>query len=249
MTPLPHDHPFLGRTHRVYVALTNHCNRACPWCSTYSSPAGNTWITWPQLAASLPAEGYFDVQLEGGEPTLHPEFWDFVTRLRADTRCGKLILCTNGVVMPRAAGKLRTWLARLGAPLLIKLSINQYLMENDSRLLALATDMHDAFAALGGDREVVYNVRLRRGYDDDDRAVAEAVTHAGLQSRANVFYLQRYGLASNEHGWEEPFLAGENFRLVNPDGRVFGIDLKARSEAMGKSPEKQTPRLTTDEHR
>ena len=230
---LPHDHPFLGRTHRVYVALTNHCNRACPWCSTYSSPAGNTWITWAQLAASLPAEGNYDVQLEGGEPTLHPEFWEFVTRLRADARCGKLILCTNGVVMPRRREKLRTWLAQLGTPLLIKLSINQYLMEHDTGLLALAEEVHDACVAMGGAREVVYNVRLRRGYDDDDRAVLQAVTQAGLQPRANIFYLQRYGLASNESTWEEPFLAGENFRMVNPDGRVFDTDLLARSQGMG----------------
>ncbi len=230
---LPHDHPFLGRTHRVYVALTNHCNRACPWCSTYSSPAGNTWITWAQLAASLPAEGNYDVQLEGGEPTLHPEFWEFVARLRADTRCGKLILCTNGVVMPRRREKLRAWLAQLGAPLLIKLSVNQYLMEHDAGLLALAAEVHDACVAMGGAREVVYNVRLRRGYDDDDRAVLQAVTQAGLQPRANIFYLQRYGLASDESTWEAPFLAGENFRMVNPDGRVFGTDLMTRSQGMG----------------
>ena len=51
--------------------------------------------------------------------------------------------------------------------------------------------------------------------------------------RANVFYLQRYGLASNEAAWDAPHLAGENFRLVNPDGRVFGPDLIARSEYMG----------------
>ena len=231
--PPPHDHPFPGRVHRVYAALTNHCNRACPWCSTYSSPAGDTWITWGQLAASLPAAGAFDVQLEGGEPTLHPAFWEFVARLRADARCGMLVLCTNGVAIPRRADKLRAWLARLGAPLLIKLSINHHLLENDPGLLALAADLRDAAIALGAGREVVYNVRLRRGYDDDDAAVAAAVAQAGLQAQANVFYLQRYGLAKNEPGWEEPFLAGQNFRLVNPDGAAFGTDLIARSEAMG----------------
>jgi len=80
---------------------------------------------------------------------------------------------------------------------------------------------------------VVYNVRLRRGYDNDDRAVRDAVAAAGLNARANVFYLQRYGMASAEQGWDEPFLAGHDFRMVNPDGRVFGTDLMARSAAMG----------------
>jgi len=234
MRAKPHDHPTPTRAHRVYVALTNHCNRACPWCSTYSSPAGNSWITWDQLAASLPAEGAFEVQLEGGEPTLHPEFWDFVARLRANPRCGKLILCTNGVVMPRRAGKLRAWLAQLGEPLLVKLSINHHLLEHDPGLLQLAAALNDAFLRLGGRREVIYNVRLRRGYAEDDRAVEAAVASAGLLGRANVFYLQRYGMAAGEQGWDKPFLAGHNFRMINPDGRIFGPDLNARSEAMGQ---------------
>ena len=228
----PHDHPYAGRTHRVYVALTNHCNRACPWCSTYSSPAGNTWITWAQIAASLPAAGNFDVQLEGGEPTLHPHFGDFVARLRAEKRCRQLILCTNGVAIPRRTARLRDWLARLGEPLLVKLCINQYLMDHDAGLLHLAAEVQSALQQLGGVREVIYNVRLRRGYDNDDQVVLDAVRAAGLMPRANVFWLQRYGLAGNETAWDAPHLAGENFRLVNPDGRMFGPDLIGRSESM-----------------
>ncbi len=231
----PHDHPTPTRAHRVYVALTNHCNRSCPWCSTYSSPAGNTWITWNQLAASLPAEGEFEVQLEGGEPTLHPRFWDFVTLLRANSRCGKILLCTNGVALPRRVDKLRAWLARLGEPLLVKLSINHHLLEHDEGLLTLAANVQRVFAELGGAREVVFNVRLRRD-NKSDTEVEAAVTQAGLSERANVFHLQRYGMASNEADWDEPYLAGHNFRMVNPDGRVHGTDLIARSEAMGKLP-------------
>jgi hypothetical protein len=120
--------------------------------------------------------------------------------------------------------------------LLVKLSINHYLMEHDPGLLELALAVGDTLERLGGDREVVYNVRLRRGYADDDRAVAEAVERAGLGDRANVFFLQRYGMASDETAWDAPFLAGHDFRLVNPDGREFGTDLLARSAAMGRLP-------------
>jgi len=236
MSAVPHDHPYPGRLHRVYVALTNHCNRDCPWCSTWSSPAGRTWITREQLAASLPGDGLFEVQLEGGEPTLHPEFRDIVARLRADPRCRKLILCTNGVALPRRPDRLLDWLGRLGAPLLVKLSINHHLIERDPGLLDLAAAVGNALANLGGEREVVYNVRLRRGYADDDRAVADAVSQAGLSARANVFFLQRYGMARDEMDWDAPFLAGHDFRMVNPDGTVFGPDLVARSEAMSKLP-------------
>ena len=143
---------------------------------------------------------------------------------------------TVRMALPRRADKLRSWLARLGEPLLVKLSINHHLIEHDRGLLALAAALREALTQLGGDREVVYNVRLRRGYADDDHAVSQAVVDADLGTRANVFFLQRYGMANAEAGWDVPYLAGHDFRLVNPDGTVFGPDLIARSAAMGRLP-------------
>ena len=233
---LPLDHPTPGRPHRVYVALTNHCNRACPWCSTCSSPAGGTFLAPDDLAGVLPAEGSFEVQLEGGEPTVHPRFWDFVALLRGHPRCARLVVCTNGAVVPRGADRARAWVARLGAPLTLKLSFNHHLLEHDRGLPALARDLRDAARALGGDRVFVLNVRVRRGVAGDDAAVVAAARDAGLLDDANVFPLQRYGFAADREDWDEPALAGRDFRLVNPDGLVFGPDLVARSEAMRRLP-------------
>lgn len=228
-TPL--DHPTPGRPHRVYAALTNHCNRACPWCSTCSSPAGTTFLALDAFERALPPDGPFEVQLEGGEPTVHPRFWDFVAVARASARCARLVLCTNGVVLPRQPPRLEAWLARLGAPLTLKLSYNHHLLDEDPGLTSLAVAARDALRALGGERLFVLNVRLRRGTDDEAR-VAGAVRDAGLLADSNVFHLQRYGFASGESSWDDPFLVGRDFRFVNPDGRVLGPDLVARSEAM-----------------
>jgi MoaA/NifB/PqqE/SkfB family radical SAM enzyme len=228
----PLDYPTPDRPHRVYVALTNHCNRACPWCSTCSSPHGSTWLSVVDYMASLPREGSFQVQLEGGEPTVHPQFWEFVRIAREHPRCTHLVLCTNGVVLPRSALKLRAWIERLGMPLTVKLSINHYLLDCDPSLVALAIALRDLLRELGGERLLVLNVRLRRGYEDDDRRVYQAVEQAGLLPHANVFFLQRYGFASGEAGWQPPAPVSDRFSLVNPDGRVYGPDLIARSEGM-----------------
>jgi len=233
---VPLDHPTPGRPHRVYVALTNHCNRACPWCSTCSSPAGSTYLSRAAFLAVLPALGAFELQLEGGEPLLHPDFWELVQVARAHKRCTRLVLCTNGVLLPREAPALRAWLARLGEPLTVKAALNHHLIERDPSYVARCVGLRDRLAELGGDRALVINVRLRRGYADDDRAVCKAVAEAGLGPHANIFFLQRYGFASGEQGWEPPWLVWDNFTLVNPDGRVFGPDLLARSAAMGELP-------------
>ncbi len=229
---LPLDHPTPDRPHRVYFALTNHCNRACPWCSTCSSPRGDTWLSPEDYVARFPPAGPFQVQLEGGEPTLHPAFWEFVRLARAHPRCTHLVVCTNGVVLPRRPGRLRAWLERLGTPVTVKLSVNHHLLDHDPGLIALAIAVRDAFAAMGGERLLVLNVRLRRGRDDDDRRVREAVEAAGLSAHANVFFLQRYGFAAGEAEWDLPAPVWDRFTLVNPDGQAHGPDLLARSEAM-----------------
>jgi hypothetical protein len=229
---VPLDHPTPDRPHRVYFALTNHCNRSCPWCSTCSSPRGSTWLTPAAFVARFPAAGPFQVQLEGGEPTVHPQFWEFVRLAREHPRCTQLVLCTNGVVLPRQRDRLRAWLERLGTPLTLKLSVNHHLLDHDGGLIGLAVLARDLMAELGGERLLVLNVRQRRGYEDDDRRVREVVAAAGLLPHANVFFLQRYGFASDEESWDPPAPVWHAFTLVNPDGSAHGPDLLARSEGM-----------------
>lgn len=233
---LPLDHPFPQRHHRVYAALTNHCNRSCPWCSTCSSPAGNTFLKLEDFLAACPGDGSFEMQLEGGEPTLHPQFWEFVRLTLENAAVSRLVLCTNGTTLPRNEPELIVWLKRLGTRFTLKLSINHYLLERDSGLIELALLLKSAFSGLPPECLLVLNVRLRKGYADDDRAIREAVESAGLVDHSNIFYLQRYGFASEETEWEEPFLVGYNFTMVNPDGRIFGPDLIGRSEAMRALP-------------
>jgi hypothetical protein len=228
----PLDHPTADRPHRLYFALTNHCNRACPWCSTCSSPAGSTYLAVDTFQARLPRDGAFQVQLEGGEPTVHPAFWDFVRIARAEPRCQRVVVCTNGVALPREPATLLAWLARLGAPTTIKLSLNHHLLARDKGLIPLALSMRKALESQGGDRLLVLNVRLRRGVEDDDRPVRKAVLDAGLAANANFFFLQRYGFAADKAAWDPPAPVSFNFTLVNPDGKVHGPDLLARTEGM-----------------
>jgi len=229
---LPLDHPTSGRPHRIYVALTNHCNRACPWCSTCSSPHGNTFLSLESFYAALPKSGHFQLQLEGGEPTIHPKFWEFVRVAREHPRCERLILCTNGVVLPRQPDRLRLWLARLGAPITLKISFNHHLLDHDADLLDLCRLLRDQFNEPDAERMLVINVRLRRGYEEDDVRIQQAIESAGLSNHANIFFLQAYGFANEESGWLPPKPVADNFSLVNPDGAVFGPDLIARSEGM-----------------
>lgn len=229
---LPLDRPHAARPFRLYVALTNHCNRSCPWCSTCSSPKGSVFLSLPALRDAFPTEHPFELQLEGGEPTVHPLFWEMVALGRATPNCTRVVVVTNGVVLPRDDAGIAAWLDRYGVPGTIKLSINHHLLERDEGLLDLAQRLQRLIAVRGGDLELVLNVRLRRGTAADDARVVERVRAAGLIDRANVFHLQRYGYAAKRKDWDLPFIVGANFDLLNPDGSHHGVDLTARSEGM-----------------
>jgi len=230
----PRDFPAPGGPHRVYVAVTNHCNRACPWCSTCSSPAGDSWLSMEGYIKSFPDKGPFEIHLEGGEPTLHPLFRQFIAAALADPRCVRVMVCANGSTIPQEAGEMGRWVDSLGGPVAIKLSINHHLLERGPGLMDLAVALARVMEARG--LALVINVRLRKGVAGDDAAVRSAVREAGLLPLSNVFFLRRYGLAANEMGWDPPILVGDNFRMVNPDGAIFGPDLTARSEAMRRLP-------------
>ncbi len=233
--PLPLDHPTPERPWRLYFALTNHCNRACPWCSTCSDPGGGTYLDEATFAARLPDDRDFEVQLEGGEPTVHPSFAAFVTIARAHPRCRRLVVCTNGVRLPRAVAPLRAWLDALGRPLTLKVSVNHHLVEHDPGLLDLCERLRALAAPEGDALSLVINLRRRPGVENDDAALREALAARGLLPLTNDFPLQRYGYAADREEWAqwgEPFAVADRFTLVNPDGSTHGTDLVGRSEAM-----------------
>lgn len=230
-----HDAPVAGRPRRIYVALTNACNRACPWCSTHSGPERSTWIDEAAFRGALPAEGPFELQLEGGEPTLHPRLLDLVALAEATGRCRRYVLCTNGVRLPRRPAALARWLERWPRPLTVKVSVNHHLIERDPTHLAGIRALADATAATPG-VDLVINLRRRPAAEDADAWVRAAVADAGLLPFTNDFWLQRYGKAAGDASLEPPYLAGTDFALINPDGADWGTDLIGRSEAMGRLP-------------
>lgn len=87
------------------VELTDHCNLACPICYAESGPTRRGYRSLERVEAMLDAvcraEGEPDVvQLSGGEPTLHPEFFRIVEAARRRP-IRHLMVNTNGIRIAR----------------------------------------------------------------------------------------------------------------------------------------------------
>ncbi|WJH35930.1 radical SAM protein [Paenibacillus sp. CC-CFT747] len=83
------------------IEVTERCNLQCPICYAESSPERETFRTLEQIEAMLDAvvrnEGEPDVvQISGGEPTIHPQFWEILD-LAKTKPIKHLMVNTNGI--------------------------------------------------------------------------------------------------------------------------------------------------------
>jgi 7,8-dihydro-6-hydroxymethylpterin dimethyltransferase len=83
------------------LEITDRCNLTCPTCFAGSSPTAGDHRTLAQVKAMLDAivanEGEPDVvQLSGGEPTVHPQFFEILDAAKARP-IKHLMINTNGV--------------------------------------------------------------------------------------------------------------------------------------------------------
>jgi uncharacterized radical SAM superfamily Fe-S cluster-containing enzyme len=100
-----------NKTCTVLVEITDACNLACRVC--YADSKGDRILSLDgfrtHVSALLDQKGTLDsVQLIGGEPTIHPQFWDMLAWLHAEPRVAKIYVATNGIALekPGSAEKL-----------------------------------------------------------------------------------------------------------------------------------------------
>jgi uncharacterized radical SAM superfamily Fe-S cluster-containing enzyme len=87
------------------IEITEHCNLTCPVCFAESSPARTSFTPLAKIETMLDAlvksEGEPDlVQISGGEPTLHPDFFAILDAVRARP-IRHVMINTNGLRIAR----------------------------------------------------------------------------------------------------------------------------------------------------
>jgi 7,8-dihydro-6-hydroxymethylpterin dimethyltransferase len=115
-TPVRYGCPYdcgLCADHQQHSCLTlleinDHCNLSCPICYAASGPHRPTHRSMAQiesmLAALLKSEGEPDiVQISGGEPTTHPQFFEVLDLLK-QAPIRHLMLNTNGLRIAQEEG-------------------------------------------------------------------------------------------------------------------------------------------------
>lgn len=84
----------------MYLQITTHCNMSCPHCVfACSAEKKGDFMTLATLRRAIEHAEYRDayVTIGGGEPTLHPKFWQFFAEIMASD-IEHVFMATNGSV-------------------------------------------------------------------------------------------------------------------------------------------------------
>ena len=173
-------------------------------------------------------EGSFELQLEGGEPLLHKNWFLFLEYAVSTNRCTKIILLTNGILLEEHINRLIDFSSWNQILLEIKVSINYFLIEKNENHIKKMADLAFATKYIPS-IDMVFNVRKRNEKDED---IETELKHYGILEQSSVFYLQSYGKLKDSEEYEKPIIVQniEDWSLYASDGKCFGQDLIARSE-------------------
>lgn len=213
-TPMQHGCPLdcglcpdhLQHSCLTIVELTDHCNLRCPTCYAGSGPERLTHRRFEDVIAMLDtavaSEGEPDVvQLSGGEPTLHPRFWDILDAAK-ERPIRHLMLNTNGLRIaqePDFAARLARYAPGFEVYLQFDSLRREALMDlRGADLRRVRADALAALDAAGVSTTLV--VTVKRGVNDDE--IGDIIRHAQQWSSVRGVTLQPVQEAGRCEGYD-----------------------------------------------
>ena len=214
---------------RLYINITNHCNVACPFCCMYSSPAKHTFLSLNKFAEIIHEHKDYELQLEGGEPMLHPCIKSFLQLTWKDPQCKKLIMLTNGLNLREDLQNIVNWRDISTKPTVLKISVNSFLMKQHPRFLF---EIALAIQNIQFIPNFYIQLNIRKSYEDTFDIEQELKKYNLLPFASNIFYFNRYGRLKEDKRYGNIVINQniDTWKVYASDGTCFNTDLIARSE-------------------
>jgi len=212
---------------RIYLNLTNKCNVSCDFCCMFSNLNKSTFLSFIKYKEIIDlCDDFFELQLEGGEPFLHEDFYLFLEYARFTNKCSKITISTNGILLPKHLQRLTDFCNFSKIPIVIKRSINYYLYNLDNGIFKKCRDLYLATEFIPNFK-IEFNVRLRK----EDDWLVEKLKEFKIYDQSKVYELQNYGRFRNDL-YSKPFIVQniDEFFLYASDGKCFNKNLIERSE-------------------
>jgi cyclic pyranopterin phosphate synthase len=200
----------LGRNiNYLRLSVTDRCNLRCTYCmpeAGIGKVAHSDILSYEELyriAQAAVSLGIDKIRITGGEPLVRKGIIDFLQQLSEIPGLGQLVLTTNGVLLEKMAGDLRTaGVQRLNISLD---SLNPETFAQISRCGDLSRVLAGIEAAKSCGFPIKLNMVVMRGINDH-----EILDFARLAttSATTVRFIE-YMPAIREHNWQQLVVSGE----------------------------------------
>lgn len=116
------------RGNKLYINITNHCDVCCPFCCMKSDSKKQSFMNFDTIHKIMKdMDVPYIVQLEGGEPTTHPQFYLFMEYISTLEKVEEVVIDTNAFMLDRHIDKIVEIAVRNKKRITVKLSYNTYL--------------------------------------------------------------------------------------------------------------------------
>ena len=159
---------------RVYVEITNICNRACTFCHGHSrQPKQMTRQEFAHILEQLRGKTQYVYYHLMGEPLTHPQLPEFLQMAAAQGF--KSVITTNGTLLHKRGEEL------LKAELhKVSISLHSFERDDENDYRQYLQQVAD-FAAMAAVRGTLVSFRLwNKGFDDGRNDLAEAFLRSAL---------------------------------------------------------------------
>jgi len=211
---------------KFYINITNKCDYKCPFCCMYSSPDNNIFMSFEKLIEIInKITTKTVIQLEGGEPLLHPNIILFLEYLSTRKFVSEIIIDTNSVHLDSLIDNIVNIAERNKKQITIKPSYNSYLKKQNANLLNQLCLIISACEFL---EYIKFEVNIRAYTKEELNKLKAEIGKYPF----NAHLLNKYGRASSQKDLIEPYITKtfDNWQLISCDGTFFGNNLIKRSE-------------------
>jgi cyclic pyranopterin phosphate synthase len=192
------------------LSVTDRCNLRCTYCmpatGTHKLDHGDilSYEALLQIATAAVSIGVRKIRITGGEPLVRRGIIDFIQRLSVIPALERLVLTTNGILLPQMAEQLYT--AGVESLNISLDSLNPETFATITRGGDLSQVLDGIKAAeAAGFRHIKINVVVMRGVNDNEVEDFAALT---IKNSYRVRFIE-YMPTLAESGWESKVVPGD----------------------------------------
>lgn len=182
-------------------------------------------------------DGQYIVQLEGGEPTTHPQFYLLMEYISTLEKVEEIVIDTNALTLDRHIDKIAEIAVRNKKRITVKLSYNTYLKTVFSHkfVIKFANYLKNIISACEFISYVNFAINVR-GYTDKELDTLKDELPQEMIDISSFHLFNSYGRAENDKSLPSLRINDvyDEWRCYASDGECFGRDLEKRAKHESK---------------